>query len=116
MLSSCRDYSEIEFSVATTEEDDLPLSEWVRRIDSVNFASCDLDGFSSDDDDILTTETLTAEDIVMEVKNQQNSASDETNLHEEEEDSEEQGIEVNVPTIKRLKWCIIFIKHQKMCN
>ena len=56
--------TEIECSVATTEEDedDLPLSERVRRIDSVNFASCDLDGFSSVDDDILTTETLTAED------------------------------------------------------
>ena len=39
---------EIECSIATTEEDedDLPLSEWVRRIDSVNFASCDLGGFS----------------------------------------------------------------------
>ena len=63
--------TEIECSVATTEEDenDLPLSEWVRRIDSVNFASCDLDGFSSVDGDILTTETLTAEDIVTEVKN-----------------------------------------------
>ena len=59
--------TEIKCSVATTEEDedDLPLSEWVRRIDSVNFASCDLDRFSSVDDDILTTETLTAEDIVM---------------------------------------------------
>ena len=55
--------TEIECSIVTTEEDedDLPLSEWVRRIDSVNFASCDLDGFSSVDD-ILTTETLTAED------------------------------------------------------
>ena len=39
---------EIECSIAMEEhEDDLPLSEWVRRIDSVNFASCDLDGFSS---------------------------------------------------------------------
>ena len=40
--------TEIECSVATTEEDedDLPLSEWVRRIDCVNLASCDLDGFS----------------------------------------------------------------------
>ena len=79
-------------------ENDLLLFEWVRRIDSVNFASCDLDGFSSVDDDILTTETLTAEDIVTEVKNQQNSASDEKNL-QEEEDSGEQEIEVNVPTI-----------------
>ena len=62
--------TEIEFSIATMEEDedDLPLSEWVRRIDSVNFTSCDLDRFSSIDDDILTTETLTAEDIVTEVK------------------------------------------------
>ena len=34
----------------------------MRKIDSVNFASCDLDGFSSVDDDILTTGTLTAED------------------------------------------------------
>ena len=34
----------------------------VENIDSVNCASCDLDGFSSVDDDILTTETLTAED------------------------------------------------------
>ena len=33
-----------------------------------NFASCDLDGFSSVDG-ILRTETLTAEDTVMEVKN-----------------------------------------------
>ena len=76
----------------------MPWSEWVRRIDSVNFASCDLDGFSSVDD-ILTTETLTAEDIVTEVKNQQNSASDEKNLQEKVEDSEEQEIEVNVPII-----------------
>ena len=62
--------TEIECSVTTAEEDedDLPLSEWVRRIDSVNFASCDLDGFSRVDDGILTTETLTAEDIVTEVK------------------------------------------------
>ena len=61
--------TEIECSVATTEdEDDLPLSEWVRRIDSVNFASCNLDVFSSVDDDILTTETLTAKNIVTEVK------------------------------------------------
>ena len=35
---------------------------------SVNFASCDVDGFSNVDDDILTTETLTVEDIVTEVK------------------------------------------------
>ena len=49
------------------DEDDLHLFEWVRRIDSVNFASCDLDGFSSVGD-ILKTETLTAEDIVMEAK------------------------------------------------
>ena len=69
----------------------------VRRIDSVNFASSDLDGFSSIFDDILTTATLTAEDIVMEGKNQQNSAPDEKNL--QEEDFEEQEIEVNVPTI-----------------
>ena len=50
--------TEIKCSVATTEEDenDLSLSEWVRRIDSVNFASCDLDGFSSVDG-ILRTET-----------------------------------------------------------
>ena len=35
-----------------------------------------------------------------EVKNQQNSASDEKNLQEEEaDDSEEQELEVNVPTI-----------------
>ena len=106
--------TEIESSVATTEEDedDLPLSEcvsgWI---------------FPSVDDDILTTETLTAGDIVTEVKNQQNSASDEENLQEEEEeeDSEEQEIEVNVPTIneafKPLRWWIIFMKqHQKMCN
>ena len=72
----------------------------MRRIESVNFASCDLDGFSSVDDDILTTETLTVEDILMEVKNQQNSASDEKNL-QEEEDSEEHEIEVNVPTINK---------------
>ena len=44
------------------------MSEWVWRIDSVNFASFDLDGFSSVDDDILTTETLIEEDIVTEVK------------------------------------------------
>ena len=48
------------------DEDDLPLSEWVQRIDSINFASCNLDGYSSVDDDILTTETLTAEAIVTE--------------------------------------------------
>ena len=84
------------------DEDDLPLSEWVRRIDSVNFSSYDLHGFSTLDDDILITETLTVEDIVTEVKNQQNSASDEKNLQEEEEDnSEEHEIEVNVPTINR---------------
>ena len=92
--------TEIEYSIATTEEVDyLPFSEWVWRIDSVNFASCDLDGFSNVADDILTAETLTAEDIVTEVKNQQNSASDEKNLQEEEEDSEEQEIEVKVPAI-----------------
>ena len=87
--------TEIECSVATTEEDedDLSLSEWVRIIDGVNFASWDLDGFSSVDDNILTTETLTAEDIVTEVENEENSASDERNLQEEEE------IEVNVPTV-----------------
>ena len=50
------------------DEGDLPLSERVRRIDSVNFASYDLDGFSSVDDDILTTETLTVVDIVKEAK------------------------------------------------
>ena len=78
--------------------DYLSLSEWVRSIDSVNFVSCDLDGFSSVYDDIITTETLTAEDIVTEVKNEQNSPSDEKNLQQEEE-SEGQEIEVNVPTI-----------------
>ena len=93
--------TEIECNVATNEkyEDALPSFELVRRIDSVHFASCDLDGFSSVDDDILTTETLRAEDIMTYVKNQQNSASDEKNLQEEEEDSEEQEIEVSVPTI-----------------
>ena len=73
------------------DEDDLPLSEWVRRIGSVNFAACNLDVFPRVEDDILTTETLTAEGIVMEVKNQLNSAAHEKNLQEEEEkDSEEQ--------------------------
>ena len=67
----------------------------MRRIDSVNFTSCALVGFSSVDADILTTETLTAEDILTEVKNQQNSATDEKNLQEEE-----RQIEVNVPTIR----------------
>ena len=65
----------------------------------VNFASCDLDGFSSVDDDILTTESLTAENIVTEVKNQQNSVPDEKNLQQDEDISEKQEIEVNVPTI-----------------
>ena len=50
-------------------ENDLPLFEWVRRIDGVNFDSCYLDGFSNVDGDILTSETLTTEDIVTEVKN-----------------------------------------------
>ena len=61
--------TEIECSVATTEEDedDLPQFELVRRIDSVNFASCDLDGFSSVDD-ILTTGTLTVEDNCDRIK------------------------------------------------
>ena len=76
----------------------MPLSEWVRRIDSINFASCDLDGFPSVDD-ILTTETSTAEDIVTEVKNQQNRASHKKNLQQGEDISEKQEIEVNVPTI-----------------
>ena len=97
----------------------------MRRIDSVNFAHCDLDGFSSVDDDTLTTEILKAEDIVKEVKNQQNNAFDEKNLQEEEEeeeDSEEQEIVVNVPTINEalqaiIEWCTIFMKQeQKMCN
>ena len=81
--------TEIECSIATLEEDegDLPLSEWVWRIDSVNFASRDLDGFYGVVDGILTTEVLTAEDIVMEVKNQQNGTSNEKYL-QEEEDSE----------------------------
>ena len=48
---------EIECSIATTEDDDLPLSKWVRIIDNVNFASCDLNRFSSVNDDILTIET-----------------------------------------------------------
>ena len=52
--------TEIECSLHGKDDDDLPLSEWVRRIDSVNFASCNLDGFSSVDDVFLTTETLTA--------------------------------------------------------
>ena len=115
--------TEIECSVASTEEDedDLPLSQWVRRIDSINFASCNLDGYSSVDDDILTTETLTTEDIVAEVKNQQNSASDEKNIQEEEDDSEEQGIEVNVPIINEALETIRVVhnfmkQHQKMCN
>ena len=69
----------------------LPLSQWVRKIDSINFASCDMDGFCGVVDDILTTETLTADDIVTEIKIQQNSASDEKNL-QEEEDSEEQKL------------------------
>ena len=62
--------TEIECSIATMEEDedDLSLSEWVRRIDSVNFASFDLVEFFSVDDNILTAETLTAEDNVTEVK------------------------------------------------
>ena len=94
--------TEIEYSIATTEEDedDLPLFEWVRRIDRVNFASWDLDGFFffSVDDDSLTTETLTAEDNNCDgSKNQQNCASDGMNL-QEEQNSAEQEIEVNVPT------------------
>ena len=74
--------TEIECCVATMEEDD-DLSLIGCGELSVNFASCDLDGFSSVDDDMLTTETLTVEDSVTEVKNQQNSASDEKNLQEE---------------------------------
>ena len=51
--------TDIECSIVTTEEDedDLPLSERMRRINSVNFASCDLVGFSTVNDGILTTET-----------------------------------------------------------
>ena len=72
-MSSAVNVSVVRMSSSTLEnpsrshEDDLPLSEWVQRIDSVNFASCDQDGFSSVDDDILTTGTLT---IMTEVKNQ----------------------------------------------
>ena len=127
LLSSCMDYSggginrnRMQNSHHEEDENDLPLSEWVRRIDSVNFVSYDVDGFSTVDDDILTTETLTVEDIVMEVKNQQNSASDEKNLQEEEY-SGEKGIEVNVPRInvalQVIRVVLNFVKqHQKMCN
>ena len=70
----------------------MPLSEWVRRIDSVSFASCDLDGFSSVDD-ILTTETLKTED------NCDGSKEINKTVHLQEENFEEQEIEVNMPTI-----------------
>ena len=78
LLSSCRDYSgsgidrnRMQRSHTEEDENDLLLSEWMPRIDSGNFASCDLDGFSSVDDDILTTENLTAENIVAEIKKNQ---------------------------------------------
>ena len=52
--------TEIKCSIATMEEaeDDLPLSEWMWRIEYVNFTSCDLDGFSSVDDDIPLISSL----------------------------------------------------------
>jgi hypothetical protein len=53
---------------AVADDDDLPLSEWVRKVDRDILASYDLDAFVSIDDDVVTSETQIEENIAMEVK------------------------------------------------
>jgi hypothetical protein len=77
---------------ADDDDDDLPLSEWVHKVDGDIRASYDLDAYVSIDDEVVTAKTQTEENIAMEVKRK------ETNEPEEEEDHD-QEIEVAIPTL-----------------
>ncbi|PSN51787.1 hypothetical protein C0J52_10887 [Blattella germanica] len=75
-------------------EDNLPLSTFLRNINSEIPSDCDYDMYAIIDDDLITTEVQTEDKIVSEVKNKGHSDHEE----EEEQDDKEEKNKVPVPT------------------
>jgi hypothetical protein len=76
----------------TNNDDDLPLTEWLRKVSSDELGQYDYEAYATIDDDIVTTEAQTDDDIVSEVKKDR-----------AEEDTEEGGEEcskVSIPTMR----------------
>lgn len=76
-------------------EDNLPLSTFLRNINSEIPSDCDYDMYAIIDDDLITTEVQTEDEIVSEVKNKGHSDHEE----EEEQDDKEEKNKVPVPTV-----------------
>ncbi|PSN32760.1 hypothetical protein C0J52_23327 [Blattella germanica] len=74
-------------------EDNLPLSTFLRNINSEIPSDCDYNMYAIIDDDLITSEVQTEDEIVSEVKNKGHSDDEE----EEEQDKEEKN-KVPVPT------------------
>ncbi|PSN49856.1 hypothetical protein C0J52_14133 [Blattella germanica] len=74
-------------------EDNLPLSTFLRNINSEIPSDCDYDMYAIIDD-LITTEVQTEDEIVSEVKNKGHSDHE-----EEEQDDKEEKNKVPVPTV-----------------
>jgi hypothetical protein len=59
----------------TNNDDDLPLTEWLRKVNCDELGQYDYEAYAAIDDDIVTTEAQTDDDILSEVKNVPKSRS-----------------------------------------
>ncbi|XP_023721482.1 tigger transposable element-derived protein 4-like [Cryptotermes secundus] len=74
----------------TNNDDDLPLTEWLRKVNCDELGQYDYEAYATIDDNIVTTEAQTDDDIVSEVKK---------DTEEEDEEGGEECSEVSIPTV-----------------
>jgi hypothetical protein len=86
-------------TAAAAADDDLPLSEWVRKIDCDVLGHYDYDKYAKIDDDIVTTKAQTDKDIVREVRNKNGKLDPEQEEEDNEEEEEEEKAEVPAPSV-----------------
>ena len=80
----------IWFGEFYSTNDDLPLTEWLRKVNCDELGQYDYEAYATIDDDIVTTEAQTDDDIVSEVKK---------DTEEEDEEGGEECSEVSIPTV-----------------
>jgi hypothetical protein len=92
------DVTEVEDNV-DDDDDDLPLSEWVRKVDCGVLGQYDYDAYATiDDDDIVMAEAQTDEEIVREMRSKDGKEAEEPE-EEDKEEEEEEKLELSVPTL-----------------
>lgn len=88
-ISRCFKKAKVAPTVLDDEEDDLPLSEWIKSLNAnQNDFGLDLDGYVSVDDQVETFQMLSDSEIVKEVQ----SMEAEDNSEEEEDGGEEEDV------------------------